>query len=160
MPSFTVPFFQFFLSITYNEDPRLITRIHFAFGAKEEQDVLPPWAEAFKTLLKKCVTDEHFIPDLDWLDLGSCSRVQRDVYRALALVRPGETIAYAQLAQKALLSRGAARYVGHLMAINPFPIIIPCHRVIRSNGSSGGYAGGEEMKKFLLNQEKMLKFNW
>jgi methylated-DNA-[protein]-cysteine S-methyltransferase len=43
--------------------------------------------------------------------------------------------------------------VGHALATNPFPIAIPCHRAIRSNGELGGYRGGIEMKKKLLAME-------
>jgi methylated-DNA-[protein]-cysteine S-methyltransferase len=43
--------------------------------------------------------------------------------------------------------------VGNALATNPFPIVIPCHRAIRSDGSLGGYQGGLEMKRALLEQE-------
>lgn len=48
---------------------------------------------------------------------------------------------------------GGARAVGNALAMNPFPIIIPCHRAIRSDGTLGGYQGGLAMKKALLEQE-------
>jgi methylated-DNA-[protein]-cysteine S-methyltransferase len=47
----------------------------------------------------------------------------------------------------------AARAVGTALATNPFPIVIPCHRVIRSDGTLGGYGGGLEMKRKLLEME-------
>lgn len=65
----------------------------------------------------------------------------------------GETASYSQIAQK-LNNPKAARAVGSANARNPFPIIIPCHRIIANNGKLGGYAGGLKMKKYLLEFEK------
>ncbi len=48
---------------------------------------------------------------------------------------------------------GGARAVGNALATNPFPIVIPCHRAIRSDGTLGGYQGGLAMKRILLEQE-------
>ena len=48
---------------------------------------------------------------------------------------------------------GGARAVGNVMAGNPFPLVIPCHRVIRSDGSLGGFGGGLPMKRALLEME-------
>jgi methylated-DNA-[protein]-cysteine S-methyltransferase len=48
---------------------------------------------------------------------------------------------------------GGARAVGNALATNPFPIVIPCHRAIRSDGTLGGYQGGLVMKRALLEQE-------
>ncbi|MDD4242001.1 MAG: MGMT family protein, partial [Smithellaceae bacterium] len=51
---------------------------------------------------------------------------------------------------------GAARAVGTVMANNPFPIIVPCHRVVRADGSIGRFGGGSAMKKELLEKEGVL----
>ena len=64
----------------------------------------------------------------------------------------GQTISYGQLAN--LTGHpGAARAVGSICKHNPLPIIIPCHRIIKSNGSLGEYAFGAELKKQLLHHE-------
>ncbi len=78
----------------------------------------------------------------------------RKVYKALCKVPAGTTITYAELAKRAG-SPGAARAVGQAMAKNPFPIVIPCHRVIASNGKLGGYSGrgGVAAKRALLARE-------
>ena len=70
-------------------------------------------------------------------------------------VRFGRTISYGQLAKKAG-SPAAARAAGSVMAKNPFPLIIPCHRVIRSNGRIGGFSapGGTKLKNRLLQFEQ------
>lgn len=64
----------------------------------------------------------------------------------------GKTITYGELAGKVGCNRGA-RAVGNAMARNPFPIIVPCHRVLKSGNKLGGFGGGEEWKKYLLNLE-------
>ncbi|XP_005048919.1 PREDICTED: methylated-DNA--protein-cysteine methyltransferase isoform X2 [Ficedula albicollis] len=71
-------------------------------------------------------------------------------------VKFGEAVSYKQLADLAGNSR-AARAVGGAMRSNPIPIIIPCHRVIRSSGDSGNYGGGQLLKEWLLSHEKLQK---
>ncbi|NWH16737.1 MGMT methyltransferase, partial [Grus americana] len=71
-------------------------------------------------------------------------------------VKFGEAVSYKQLADLAGNSR-AARAVGGAMRSNPIPIIIPCHRVIRSSGQSGNYGGGNLMKEWLLSHERLQK---
>ncbi|KAK2519512.1 Mgmt [Columba guinea] len=71
-------------------------------------------------------------------------------------VKFGEAVSYKQLADLAGNSK-AARAVGGAMRSNPIPIIIPCHRVIRSGGQSGNYGGGHVLKEWLLSHEKLQK---
>ena len=68
----------------------------------------------------------------------------------------GKTTSYGQIAQQ-INSPKAARAVGTANARNPFPIVIPCHRIITSNGKLGGYAGGLKMKRYLLDLESKNK---
>lgn len=71
---------------------------------------------------------------------------------ALLAVPYGKTISYAKLAQKAGVP-GGARAVGNAMNRNPLPILVPCHRVIRSDGGIGGFSKGLAMKRVLLELE-------
>ncbi|KAK2516726.1 methylated-DNA--protein-cysteine methyltransferase [Columba livia] len=71
-------------------------------------------------------------------------------------VKFGEAVSYKQLADLAGNSK-AARAVGGAMRSNPIPIIIPCHRVIRSGGQTGNYGGGHVLKEWLLSHEKLQK---
>ena len=64
----------------------------------------------------------------------------------------GETLSYGEIAARAG-SPGGARAVGQAMGKNPFPIIVPCHRVIKSDGTIGGFGGGLHLKKALLELE-------
>lgn len=74
---------------------------------------------------------------------------RREVLEELVAVPYGMTTTYAELAAEAGRPR-AARAAGSAMATNPIPIIVPCHRVLRSDGSLGGYAGGLDVKRTLL----------
>jgi methylated-DNA-[protein]-cysteine S-methyltransferase len=77
---------------------------------------------------------------------------QQRVWQALIDIRYGETKSYGELA-KLLNAPGASRAVGLANSKNPISIIIPCHRVIGSNGKLTGYAGGIKLKEWLLNHE-------
>jgi methylated-DNA-[protein]-cysteine S-methyltransferase len=85
------------------------------------------------------------------IDFAGLSPFTLAVLRTLQGIPFGATVSYAQLAQAAGCP-GAARAVGGVMAANPFPILIPCHRVLGSGGKLGGYSGGEGIatKKWLL----------
>jgi methylated-DNA-[protein]-cysteine S-methyltransferase len=78
---------------------------------------------------------------------------QLDVLRALQEVPYGETISYGELAQRIGRPK-ASRAVGAANARNPLPIVIPCHRVIGSDGSLVGFGGGLEIKRKLLDLER------
>lgn len=86
---------------------------------------------------------------LDWGDGGGFRRV---VQKALLDIAYGRTESYGELAAR-VGNAGAVRAVGTACATNPLPIIVPCHRVVRSDGSLGNYAGGVEMKRWLLAHE-------
>ncbi|MDR3092753.1 MAG: MGMT family protein [Endomicrobium sp.] len=75
------------------------------------------------------------------------------VWKACFEIFPGETLTYKQLAKKIGMPK-AARAVGNALSKNPFAPIIPCHRVIRSDGKMGGYSGPCGINKKL----KMLKY--
>ena len=90
--------------------------------------------------------------NLDMLRLGLCPVFQQKVLRATYAIPRGKAGTY-QIIAKLLGKPNAARAVGSALANNPFPIAIPCHRVIRSDGSLGGYRGGPKMKRRLLKLE-------
>lgn len=85
-------------------------------------------------------------------DLGA-GEFRRAVYEVLLSIPPGETVSYGALAEMAGHPR-AARAVGTAMATNPLPIVIPCHRVIRSDGSLGNYGSDPSWKERLLSHER------
>jgi methylated-DNA-[protein]-cysteine S-methyltransferase len=89
---------------------------------------------------------------LDALRLDLSPPFYERVLRANYAIPRGSVTTYKLLAEH-LENPLGARAVGTAMATNPFPIVIPCHRVIRSDGSLGGYGGGTEMKRALLTRE-------
>ncbi len=93
--------------------------------------------------------------ELPNLDLLSYTDKERKVYSELIKVKFGKTVSYKELSEKAGIKNGA-RFVGTTMARNYFPIFIPCHRVVNSNGIIGNYSAGKTIKSFLLQHEKVL----
>lgn len=86
------------------------------------------------------------------LDLCAGTAFQQQVWRALLDIVPGQTCSYQDLAQ-AIDRPQAVRAVGAAVGRNPLSIIIPCHRVLGSDGALTGYAGGLERKQALLQLE-------
>ena len=87
------------------------------------------------------------------LDVASYTPFRRAVWEATSRIAYGETRTYAWVAREVGVPR-AYRAVGAALGANPIPIIIPCHRVLRSNGGLGGYGGGLALKQRLLAMEK------
>lgn len=81
------------------------------------------------------------------------SPFRREVLQALYKVPRQTTTTYLQLAKAVGRTRGAARSVGQAVATNPLAVIVPCHRVLASDGSLGGYSGGLWRKRWLLRLE-------
>lgn len=77
------------------------------------------------------------------------------VYQVVAQIPFGQVRSYKWVAMKAGRPN-ASRAVGTILKNNPYPLIVPCHRVVKSDKSTGGYAFGEERKKFLINLEKKI----
>ena len=86
------------------------------------------------------------------LELSRVTPFRRDVLLACAAVPRGQVATYAELARR-VGSPNAARAVGNTMRTNPIPIVIPCHRIVGSNGSLTGFGGGLDVKARLLELE-------
>jgi len=74
------------------------------------------------------------------------------VYKKLLQVPEGKVTTYSDLAKAVGLKNGQ-RIIGTIMKKNPFPVIVPCHRVVKSNGKIGGYVHGERVKSQILAKE-------
>lgn len=99
--------------------------------------------------------DEYFAGSRRRFDLALVPRgseFQKRVWSELGRIECGETISYAELARR-VGRPGAARAVGRANATNPIALIVPCHRVIGSDGTLTGYAYGVEIKEKLLRFE-------
>jgi methylated-DNA-[protein]-cysteine S-methyltransferase len=86
---------------------------------------------------------------LDWSLIGPFGR---KVLRVTSAIPYGGVLSYAEVAAEAGSPRGS-RAAGNALGSNPIPIVIPCHRVLRSGGALGGYGGGVERKRWLLDLE-------
>lgn len=111
-----------------------------------------PWlmrAEAFAAC--------YFAGDVDYLSEIPLSvegtEMQREVWQALSAIPPGETRTYGQIAEK-IKRPNAVRAVGSAIGRNPVSLLIPCHRVVGASGELTGYAGGLDVKRFLLDHEE------
>ena len=78
--------------------------------------------------------------------------IEEKIYKKLLQVPPGYVTTYGELA-KAINLKNGQRVVGQIMKKNPFPVIVPCHRVVKSDGTVGGYAYGTDRKKYMLSKE-------
>jgi len=80
---------------------------------------------------------------------------QRQVWQAMRDILYGQTVTYTELARRVGRPQ-AARAVGGASSRNPLPVVVPCHRVVGSDGSLTGYAGGLHLKQALLELERLL----
>ena len=120
-------------------------------GEEEFTEIVP-------TSLKKAANEmiEYFNGNRKEFTLRSIAKgtpFQESVWRELVKIKYGETASYADLANR-IGNPKAVRAVANANARNPLSIIVPCHRIIGSNGKLTGYAGGLWRKEWLLNREK------
>lgn len=78
--------------------------------------------------------------------------LEQQVYKKLTEVPHGKVTSYGELARAVGLKNGQ-RIIGQIMKKNPYPVIIPCHRVVKSDGKVGGYAYGDKIKTNMLKNE-------
>ena len=88
------------------------------------------------------------------LDLDDIPEFHRRVFATARAIAPGNTVTYGELARR-LGTPGAARAVGQALGANPFPIVVPCHRIVAADGSLGGFSapGGARTKRRMLQIE-------
>jgi methylated-DNA-[protein]-cysteine S-methyltransferase len=120
----------------------------------EMVNLATPSSERFKDLIQRL--KDYFsgkkVSFPDKLDLSTATPFQRQVWQVTKLIPYGETRSYRWVAER-MGKPEAMRAVGQALTKNPLPIIIPCHRVVKSDGELGGFTGGVEMKRRLLNIE-------
>jgi methylated-DNA-[protein]-cysteine S-methyltransferase len=120
------------------------------------------FSRSYFNTLQKCIiayfggSYVNFGPDLSGLD--GLSPFCRAVLQACRHIQHGRTLSYRDLAKKIRRPK-SARAIGNALATNPLPLIIPCHRVIRTDGKIGGFTatGGAQMKKRMLKLEQSIK---
>ncbi|MGW4881122.1 methylated-DNA--[protein]-cysteine S-methyltransferase [Streptomyces sp. NPDC004262] len=134
---------------------RALERLAARLGAEPVEDATAPvLAEAIRQLRAYFAGDRHdFELPLDW---SLISGFNRQVLRELAAGVPyGSVVGYGDLAGR-VGQPGGAQAVGTAMGANPLPVVVPCHRVVESDGGIGGFGGGLETKRKLLALEGVL----
>jgi methylated-DNA-[protein]-cysteine S-methyltransferase len=111
-------------------------------------------AELAKRLARYFDGDGGWPSGAEFIDSAASTSFEAAVYRAVTAIPPGNTMTYAAVASQ-VGHPGAARAIGAAMAKNRFAPMIPCHRVVGTDGSLRGYAGGLAMKRHLLEVEAL-----
>ena len=125
-------------------------------SAQHEQKMLPVFEETVRWLdIYFSGQKPNFTPSLS---LQQASSFRREVWEIMLTIPYGQTMTYKAIAAELARRRGvenmSAHAVGGAVSHNPISLIIPCHRVVGTNGSLTGYAGGLDKKRWLLQWEK------
>lgn len=105
--------------------------------------------------IRASLEGENIKFSLNLLDLSRCTKFQLSVLRAQHAIPRGAVSTYGLVAKHVGMP-GGCRAVGNVMAANPFPVIIPCHRTILSDHRLGGFQSGAEMKRTMLENEGII----
>jgi methylated-DNA-[protein]-cysteine S-methyltransferase len=108
--------------------------------------------DAVAAAIRAFLEGENVVFPLDVVHMKLCPSFQKTVLRAEHRIPWGSVSTYRLIAEH-LGKKNGARAVGNALASNPFPLIVPCHRAIRSDGHLGGFQGGLDMKRALLRKE-------
>jgi methylated-DNA-[protein]-cysteine S-methyltransferase len=121
-------------------------------GARVDENAAPEWVREIVMRIKRHLGGEPQDYSDVRLDWSQVSDFQRAVYRQAQKIRPGATGGYGEIADALGLGPEAARAVGVAMATNPWPLLVPCHRVVSASGKMTGFSapGGIRTKTRLL----------
>ena len=124
--------------------------------AVEAEGCGDPGSHDKAVIIKKLIIDyfkeKPIQPPWNWMDMDGLTKLQQSVLVATGDIPYGELRSYKDIAETVKRPR-AFRFVGSTLAINPFPILIPCHRVIRSDASLGQFGGGTDLKRKMIEME-------
>jgi methylated-DNA-[protein]-cysteine S-methyltransferase len=147
--------------LTVAEREGRVCLLHFGSKSADARAELARWYPEERVATAECTAlrrmlQRYFdgkVSVLDGIDVElNGTPFQRDVWTALRAIPAGTTLSYAELARR-IGHRSAVRAVGAANGANPVALIVPCHRVIGSNGSLTGYGGGLQRKQWLLAHE-------
>lgn len=147
--------------LTLGDRAERLCMLHFAADGPRIDDVLERWYPDEPRVRRelprlRAALSRYFAGELQALDALAVelngTAFQKQVWQALRRIPPGSTISYAELARR-IGEPAAVRAVGAANGANPVALVVPCHRVIGSDGSLTGYGGGLERKRWLLDHE-------
>ncbi len=143
-----------------------VRRIEFSGNISDYADISSPLSSAPKShaahradrALRAWIDgwgrgQDVMLPPLDPVEVDQMGTCHAKILWRLAQSTRGQTVSYGELAEQAGYTRRHARAAGTAMSRNPLPVVIPCHRVIRSDGSIGHYGGGVSLKSMMLKKE-------
>jgi len=136
----------------YLSDPKLTSEVKALESFKNIKLESSSSIEMLGEKIQRFLRGENVDFDLNLLDFNNCSEIQKRVLLVEYKIPRGRVSTYKRIANEIGIPNGA-RVVGNALAKNPFPIIIPCHRAVKTNGELGGYQGGINMKRALLEME-------
>jgi methylated-DNA-[protein]-cysteine S-methyltransferase len=153
-----------YTAILFEKPPLLIKRIFLPHPRRNVleghiQQTGPATAGHTQEVLSLCQDIQAYFdgapiwPPWELLDLRGRTPLQGLVLKTVATVPHGTTRTYGQIAAQIGRPR-ACRFVGTTLARNPFPVVIPCHRIVRADGSPGSFSGGAELKRRMLALEE------
>jgi methylated-DNA-[protein]-cysteine S-methyltransferase len=141
------------VTLSYQDDERGVEPVLDRLAARVSPRILeaPGRLDTVRRELEEYFAGRRtrFDVPIDWALVGPFGR---RVLRATAAIPFGEVRTYAQIAERAGNAR-ASRAAGNALGANPMPIVVPCHRVLRTGGGLGGYTGGRHRKEALLRIE-------
>ena len=154
-----------YAAILFQKDPLLVKRILLPHARKSLlkrriQSTGPARPARTREVFDLCRDIQAYFegdllrPPWKLLDLSRLTPLQRSVLEAVARVPHGAVRTYGQIAAQIGRVR-ACRFVGTTLARNPFPVLIPCHRIVRADGSPGEFSGGTDLKERMLALERM-----
>lgn len=145
------------ITIEFNLSPSRITKISLSLADrfqyrfttleknKELEDLIHSWMDSYLS-----GKEAPFLP----LEDLQCPAFTKSALQEIQKVSFGQKATYQEIAKR-VKNPKASRAVGNVCRYNPFPLVIPCHRIVGANGDLGGFAFGTEMKKNLLDFEEL-----
>jgi len=146
--------------IAYYSDNGL-ARLDFPSGKESKVKALislelKRWHKSTEAAIKRAINGKA-ITSTPPLDLSSGTEFQREVWSELRKISVGKTRSYSEIAAAVGRPKGA-RATGSACGANPIPLLIPCHRVLASGGKLGGFSGGLDWKRKLLQRENITSY--
>jgi len=153
------------ITVVYNPQPFTVKTIFLPRNDRKDLDNLieaygdsEPGSHEKSLIIKEQIIDyfkgKPIHPVWQWMDLSGLTKLQASVLTATADIPYGRLKSYKEIAV-AIQRPRAYRFVGSTLAKNPYPILIPCHRVIRSDSAFGQFGGGTELKRKLIEMEAL-----
>lgn len=132
----------------------LLSKLKEGYPSAKKSDSL----EKLTLDIYRFISGENIKFNLELLDFSICTDFEKKVLLTEYNIPRGYVSTYSRIAKSIGIPKGA-RAVGNALANNPFPLIVPCHRAIKADGSLGGFQGGLDMKKALLEKEGIVFAN-